>query len=462
MTVADLLLRDLAALHETALDALDRRLREAAPDDVERAAPGIGRLRRAMVRAAGPDTAHGDGYYDKSLRCKLSGHCGAAAHLVQKRYGGDLVTGKVGADRHIWNRLPDGTEVDLTGSQYGGDGFHPVTKGKALPPRKTTNPRFKTFSDRVSLFENEGLAAAAIAHYGITEDPREAGYILPDGTLLDFSGRHTSDDKRNRQRDFAGVRYIDHRDVAELFDDPGVGDGTPAMRRFMRETGAIRFHPGTGIDVVSMPKGRALLMAIAAHRAMTRDAFYVDVTGPDGYTKASHEFEQPRFEAVRDWLRAAFAGTLTESDADDHDFPPLYHGTRDAALIRARRFTRNQDTYLTDDDEQAGYYAEGVHLGGGGGTKPFVLTVQAKPGKVYDGDEDVNLIVMEEHETFETVEDLTAWARQNGYRYVSFMHPNIGDGDQHWVLVSLYPAQDLRVLDAEPLDAAGEPVPFTR
>lgn len=281
MTFADLL-HDLATLHDTALTALDRRLREDAPDDVERAAPGIGRLRRAMLRAAGPDTAHGDGYHDRSLRCKLSGHCGSAAHLVQKRYGGDLLTGKVGSDRHIWNRLPDGTEVDLTGSQYGGDGFHPVTKGKALPPRKTTNPRFKTFADRVTLFEHEGLAAAAIAHYGITQDPREAGYILPDGTMLDFSGRHTSNDKRNRQRDFAGVRYIDHRSVADLFDDAPPGDGTSAMRRFMRATGAIRFNPGSGIDVVSMPKGRALLMAIAAHRAMTGSPLFVDVAGADG------------------------------------------------------------------------------------------------------------------------------------------------------------------------------------
>lgn len=30
---------------------------------------------------------------------------------------------------HYWNQLPSGIEVDLTGDQYGGDGFNPVING---------------------------------------------------------------------------------------------------------------------------------------------------------------------------------------------------------------------------------------------------------------------------------------------------------------------------------------------
>ena len=34
------------------------------------------------------------------------------------------------------------------------------------------------------------LEEAAISHFGVTKNPHEAGYVLRDGTMLDFSGRH--------------------------------------------------------------------------------------------------------------------------------------------------------------------------------------------------------------------------------------------------------------------------------
>ena len=38
----------------------------------------------------------------------------------------------------------------------------------------------------------EALEQRAIAHFGVTDDIREAGFLTPTGKFLDFSGRHQS------------------------------------------------------------------------------------------------------------------------------------------------------------------------------------------------------------------------------------------------------------------------------
>ena len=119
----------------------------AAPPALERAAPGLGELRAAMVQAAREDTAYGGGYADRDDPLAL--HCGPVSYVVQRRYGGSIMGARVQGEPHLWNRLPDGTEVDLSGSQYGGDGWTPLVKGRTVAPRKGVNPRFALFERRV-------------------------------------------------------------------------------------------------------------------------------------------------------------------------------------------------------------------------------------------------------------------------------------------------------------------------
>ena len=49
------------------------------------------------------------------------GHCAVAAMICQDLFGGTLRRGVVNGVSHYWNRLPDGTDVDLTSDQFGGD-----------------------------------------------------------------------------------------------------------------------------------------------------------------------------------------------------------------------------------------------------------------------------------------------------------------------------------------------------
>ena len=71
----------------------------------------------------------------------------------------------------------------------------------------------------------------AVRMYGLTNDPAEAGFILPDGSLLDFSGG---------SRGQRGQRAYDHRQVESLFRNWNDQDSRWSyLYRFMR-LGAIR------------------------------------------------------------------------------------------------------------------------------------------------------------------------------------------------------------------------------
>lgn len=46
------------------------------------------------------------------------GQCAVTALVVQDFFGGDLLQSVVQGVSHYWNRLPDGTELDLTRDQF--------------------------------------------------------------------------------------------------------------------------------------------------------------------------------------------------------------------------------------------------------------------------------------------------------------------------------------------------------
>lgn len=77
----------------------------------------------------------------------------------------------------------------------------------------------------------DSVLSSAISYFGTTLDFNEAGYILPDGSLLDLSGK-----KRGAQ---GGYRAEDHREVARFINEK-TESITDKMDLFMKQTGAIR------------------------------------------------------------------------------------------------------------------------------------------------------------------------------------------------------------------------------
>jgi hypothetical protein len=109
--------------------------------------------------------------------------------------------------------------------------------------RQGQDPEFKDITDlggatlstdiRFMPAPAEGAFNKAKETFGTTQDLLEAGYILPDGEMLDFSGRHEGAD----ERDIAGQRYSDHREISQA----GV-----EMQPFI-DSGAVRIDARNGL-----------------------------------------------------------------------------------------------------------------------------------------------------------------------------------------------------------------------
>lgn len=97
---------------------------------------------------------------------------------------------------------------------------------------------------------DEELIRKAVDNFGTTDNIDEAFYILPDGTMLDGSGRHWG----LEEQDVNG-RQVDHADVAEVMDTSGV----QAMYDFMARTGAMRIDTAHGVASISRPPTPAQL-----------------------------------------------------------------------------------------------------------------------------------------------------------------------------------------------------------
>ena len=96
-------------------------------------------LRRHFLTAWGADTCYPDMSEEWTPENPSRDQCGMTALVVQDILGGDLIIAEVHVEgaqigHHYWNRLPDGSEVDLTADQFRPD--EEVIGGKVIarPP----------------------------------------------------------------------------------------------------------------------------------------------------------------------------------------------------------------------------------------------------------------------------------------------------------------------------------------
>lgn len=79
----------------------------------------------------------------------------------------------------------------------------------------------------------------AITHFGTTSNFLECGYITPDGSMLDFSGKKFGGN--------GGHRDMDHREISDIYEVEI--EGTEAMIDFMNK-GNIRVNSESqGLDI---------------------------------------------------------------------------------------------------------------------------------------------------------------------------------------------------------------------
>jgi hypothetical protein len=122
-------------------------------------------------------------------------------------------------------------------------------------------------------------------HFGTTGNFRVAGYLLTDGKLLDFSGKHWGDTTSR-------MRQVDHRDVSEVLNrgNNGVNDMVD-----MIGNGNIRLMPEIGgINLATYPneKQRRVLSIYIKQMLATEGQVIIDYDAVGGDTVYSRTYEK--------------------------------------------------------------------------------------------------------------------------------------------------------------------------
>ncbi|MGZ4449491.1 MAG: YunG family protein [Nocardioides sp.] len=123
----------------------------------------VDELRAHFLTAWGADTCYPNASEEWTPDNPSRDQCGMTALVVQDVLGGDLVLAEVHVDgekvgHHYWNRLPDGTDLDLTGDQ-----FRPEEEvvGGSVVIRPPDAPRYHR--EQYELLRDRVLAAIAAA-----------------------------------------------------------------------------------------------------------------------------------------------------------------------------------------------------------------------------------------------------------------------------------------------------------
>lgn len=138
---------------------------------------------------------------------------------------------------------------------------------------------------------NPKREALARKLFGTTGDFREAGYLMRNGSMLDFSGKKDGGPGQ--------VRYMDHREISGAFADGEIpaektryGDISAYMNAFIGE-GNIRLMDGQGVTIGEMePTSQqySVLRQFINRVLKNEDYFYLDLSNDDGYTVASRDY----------------------------------------------------------------------------------------------------------------------------------------------------------------------------
>ena len=149
----------------------------------------------------------------------LVGHCAACTYVVQKNFGGDIMKVLVSPikgynstrESHYFNRLPDGTFIDLTGEQYGNKGITPpedfIKRAKVSPyqwgrfdPKKSKeenkasagvvsiNPKFIKFEEKYNQAPELSVSSIKIKNQIDNVETPSFSISLPKKTFKNIVG----------------------------------------------------------------------------------------------------------------------------------------------------------------------------------------------------------------------------------------------------------------------------------
>jgi hypothetical protein len=207
---------------------------------------------------------------------------------------------------------------------------NPVEQGEGSGPsfsviRRSSSDGQSVTTENPVLTSIAGVSAADIfqsakKRHGVTRSIYEAGYVLPDGTLLDFSGRadaggfkqlkdltFVAESGRDYMRD---QRQVDHRDI-EWEGMPQAREQSDGMIDFLR-LGAIRIDANSGmISMHSRAKPSGAQLSVLKALVVGADGAYMDLEDDSG-VRASIQLEGGKFAKVKGLINQWASGENPE------------------------------------------------------------------------------------------------------------------------------------------------------
>ena len=177
-------------------------------------------------------------------------------------------------------------------------------------------------------------------HFGVTANFRVAGYLLPDGKLLDFSGKHWGDTTSR-------TRQVDHRDAEEVLERGNNGINSMVD---MIGSGSIRLMPETGgINLAVYPneKQRRVLSIYIKQMLATEGQVIIDYDAVGGDTVHSRVYERYASSAqILSDIRNYFNGAR---QSDLMSFHTMY-SDRDTDAVSNRTLLANALESVAQND----------------------------------------------------------------------------------------------------------------
>ena len=206
--------------------------------------------------------------------------------------GGNVIQSRIGG----LNQFLSGLDLEANTPQFHTGLTQPSIGGTGMPIQNVNSAKM--------------LAEKAKNTFGTTRNHNEAGYILPDGSMLDFSGRsHAGYTKVGNtfippsgQRDYlSNQRSMDHRDISEIYPSDS---GWESMVGFMNNAGAIRNQPGLGFEANTIPTDKQLNAIVSSHNSKYRgDPLTVELSHPTtGNILFSKDFDKPNVDSIKNWI----------------------------------------------------------------------------------------------------------------------------------------------------------------
>ena len=143
------------------------------------------------------------------------------------------------------------------------------------PEPVVNNESPKIFSDRDITPISKADIQKAESHFGTTRNYDIAGYLLTDGKMLDFSGKHWGDTAST-------YRQVDHRDIWEVWEHED-SDGTEEMVNLIGN-GNIRLMPESGGINLAVKPNAAQVNELRGYINHFRGEVIVDIDRVGGDT----------------------------------------------------------------------------------------------------------------------------------------------------------------------------------